>query len=389
MSSYERFLVPFDRSVLLHYRASPDLYEIEEDDMGGRLKTIGTEEELEEDAPPPPWFDVRFAFRRLADGRVCIAAFGPDLSRLPEQDQLIWLARRLEHPQYAPVDPVFDRWAARNLEGSWETESGPLPKTRDMLHLLRALTKHTVGVPLWRSEWSSLITYPVAENTEAYANAHLELYRVLVDGLDVRAVALLAERLGIELSDPSKSMNSMKEILPADLMPVIYKPLRKCYEVRQRKHGVPTEPMRSFPAFDTFNADVSAIAVGLEVLNDWLQDVLSASSEACLRREEAMSGPFWPKIVGPPQPQFKLNTLRQVEGKTIEKVEFGAEQSHPDKHESEAIVLHFTDGSAIAIQVGSNVWNLASDREDLSPSDFSTDLMVMMAPSPTSGETGS
>ena len=92
-----------------------------------------------------------------------------------------------------------------------------------------------------------------------------------------------------------------------------------------------------------------------------------------------MAGVF-PKLVGPPRPEFKLDDLRQAEGKTIQSVEFGEEASHPDVHESEAIVLHFTDGSALCIRVGSNASNLAIDLAGLSPPDFHTDLMVFWAP---------
>ncbi len=44
-------------------------------------------------------------------------------------------------------------------------------------------------------------------------------------------------------------------------------------------------------------------------------------------------------------------------------------------HEGEAIVLHFTDGTALSIEIGSNVKNLSGTHPDLKPEDFHNDLI--------------
>lgn len=89
-----------------------------------------------------------------------------------------------------------------------------------------------------------------------------------------------------------------------------------------------------------------------------------------------------------PDPVHKLGTLHRTIGKTIVGVEFGAEQTHPDCHQAEAIILHFSDGQSLSITVGSNVGNLKMSGELKDPSKISTDLMVFWLNPETSGHPG-
>jgi hypothetical protein len=89
-----------------------------------------------------------------------------------------------------------------------------------------------------------------------------------------------------------------------------------------------------------------------------------------------------PRIVGPPEPQDKMDTIQHAVGKTIDSVEFGRAERHERVHHSEVIVLHFTDGTAFSIAVGSNASNLSGEASGLSPGDFHTDLMVFWGDRP-------
>lgn len=378
-SDYERDLLYFHRTVLCHYRVSPDLYSVAGDDMGGVLQTRYDAQESEGATPARPFFRVRFGFRRLNDNRVCIAAFAPDVRKLPEQDRLIWRGHLTETPVFSESDPAFYRWVQRHMEGSWEVEDGPRVQIERLVKLIRALTSQTLGTPLWRLEENPLINYPIAENTDAYAKAHLELYRLLVEGVCSKAVQLLSNRLEVTLTDPSKTLNSLKKLLPPALREKIHTPLSKCSKERNKLHEPPDRPVTSFAAFDSFQRDLLDIETGLRALNDWLQEILCADSEACLRREKAMATLF-PKIVGPPRPEHKLAQLQQAQGKTVGTVEFGEVEENADVHQSEAIVLHFTDGSSMCISVGSNAKNLSLQFDGLEPQDVHTDLMVFWAP---------
>lgn len=87
-----------------------------------------------------------------------------------------------------------------------------------------------------------------------------------------------------------------------------------------------------------------------------------------------------PKLSGPPRPGWKMQDLQNAVGKTISAVEYGEVESHPDVHEAETIVFHFSDGSSMAIIVGSNAKNLSHDYAGLKPEDFHTDLRPIWAP---------
>lgn len=83
-----------------------------------------------------------------------------------------------------------------------------------------------------------------------------------------------------------------------------------------------------------------------------------------------------PQFIGPARPEFKVGSLEAAIGKTISKIEFGEQKTNRQVHKAEAIVLHFTDGTAISITVGSNALNLSARFPGLEPKMFTTDLMV-------------
>lgn len=376
---YEQHFLYFDRSVLAQYRASPHIFGLKEDDMGGILETALDDDDLDNDLSENQYVRVRFGFRKLRNNCVCIAGLRYDVQELPEKDQFIWRGNMLNSPRFAQDDPAFERWIHRYIEGSWDVEDGPRIQIDQYVKLIRSLTLQTLGRHLFRFEENTLINYPISENTDAYDKAHLELYRLIVDGLDNNALVLLADKLKIPLSDPKKTLNSLKELLPKDLIKIIHNPLKKCSNERSDIHGVPSE-LGSFPAFDTFHRDLIEIAKSLEELNKWLENSLSVDSKACLEREEWVKG-LSPKFIGPPRPEFKLNELRKAEGKSIKSVEFGGEAEMKGVHGREGMIFHFSDGTSMSILVGSNVGNLAHKFKDMKEEEFKTDLMVFWAPS--------
>lgn len=78
-----------------------------------------------------------------------------------------------------------------------------------------------------------------------------------------------------------------------------------------------------------------------------------------------------------PRPAGKISDLRQAIGKTIERVEWGEEDNPPSIHQAESMILHFTDGTAMGIVIGSNVVNLGLSGTKRNPCQVDTDLMVV------------
>jgi hypothetical protein len=80
-----------------------------------------------------------------------------------------------------------------------------------------------------------------------------------------------------------------------------------------------------------------------------------------------------PKIIGPPHPENKLQTILGAVGKTVAAVEYGEVESRRGMHAAEAVVFHFSDGTALSIEIGSNARDLSTSR-DLTPPDVHTNL---------------
>ena len=372
----ERFLAYFDRAVLSPFRHAPDQFELYEDEMGDYIKVrSGYYRSLGEGSH---WHQVRFGFRKLADNTVCVAGFIPDLAKLPEREKLKWCSHQLRQPEFTNSDEAFQRWVDRYLRDSWDAKDGPKPRIARQLKLINALTKTMLGAPLFNFVANPLLAYPAAENTDAYNKAHGELYRILVDAMSADCLDKLAAKCNVTLPDPRKRIENLKQLLPVGLVGDVWKPIKKCYRERNRRHDNPENPPEAFPAFDTFHGDLKAIQSGLVVLKDWLEQLLNADAEACLRRLEAMEG--FPKIIGPPRPGHKLAEFEKIICKTVQSVEFGEVEDYPGARNSEGMIFYFTDGSSMAIQLGSNAENVAIAHAGLNPQEFHKDLMVFWAP---------
>ena len=226
----ERFLAYFDRAVLSPYRIAPDRFELYEDDMGGHVKVRSAY--YDSLAKELRWYQIRFGFRMLIDGSVCVAGFVPDLAELPDSEKLKWRSHELQQPTFADPDQAFERWTARYLGGSWGVEDGPKPRIERQLNLINALTRQTLNVPLWSFSKNPLLTYPAADNTDAYNRAHGELYRILIDAMSAECLGKLAAKRSVTLPYPRKRMENLKQILPDNLVEATWKPLKACYDER-------------------------------------------------------------------------------------------------------------------------------------------------------------
>ncbi|HBE2980872.1 TPA: hypothetical protein KL471_003282 [Escherichia coli] len=76
---------------------------------------------------------------------------------------------------------------------------------------------------------------------------------------------------------------------------------------------------------------------------------------------------------------YSINQARDMVGKTIASIDIGVAESHPRLHQRELLIISFTDGTKLAISIGSNVQNVISalnhnGKVDLKPNDFHTDL---------------
>jgi hypothetical protein len=69
-----------------------------------------------------------------------------------------------------------------------------------------------------------------------------------------------------------------------------------------------------------------------------------------------------------------------MEGKTVERVKCGVREKYENVHESQVLIIYFTDGSIIGIDTGSNIANLVDDDNNLRPEDLLIDLDIHWVP---------
>lgn len=364
-----KVLLYCDRMALTSFRAEGHLFALEEDDMGGKLRSL---------AADSPWSRVMFGFRKLKDGRVILAIWGNDLKGMPKE-----LLRRfgpylIENPDFAENDDRFQRWHDRNLGGSFEVEDGPRAHIEELLRQSNALCRQTLGKALFKFERNPRLNYPVAENNEAYFDACLELYRLIGDGLSREALSALAVRVGRELPDPAKTLGNLKSLLPFPIRAEVYQALDGLATKRNKKHGVPTGGTVPFAAFDEFHEVLVEVEAALRKVLAWAEELLGVTGAACVRREEIER--YLPKIVSGPHPSAIVARVMKVEGKTIERIELGKRNSIPGLHESEAFILRFTDGSALGIDTATNAQNVSWVHGDFPPEEFHVDFWFQYLP---------
>ena len=214
---YEKYFEYFDRSVLNIYRSSSHIYQVIEDDMGGEIRVTSTWDK--QDKEKHPYIELKFGFRKLKDNTTCITLFIPTLKdKIAQNDFSKWIPFHIRNPEFADNDPCFKRFIERYIYGSWDVENGPKFEIIRLIELISTLTKYTLGIAFFKYPENILLNYPSSENTEEYTKANLELYRLVIDGMQKDAIVKLSEYWDMELTDEKKRLNSLKELLPLVLL---------------------------------------------------------------------------------------------------------------------------------------------------------------------------
>ena len=362
-----------------HSRSEPDRYILETDHFEGHLRTV--DEDRVDGAADH--IDIRFGYRTCASGDLALAVYLLDLyERSPAHVQR-WVAYQLANPEWtAEPDNRFEMWKARYLEGSWSIENGLRFHLEDTVATINALCLEVVGQALFKFTNNPALNFPAAQNTHAYQDAHRELYGYVIDGLDKQTIERIATHQGLTINVSSdKSLKALEKALPTlPLGSVLWPAFEKVStERRNAGHGV-RPPAQRFLAFEAFTNDLEAVVTGLREVLTVLENILGMSGERACKRQEAKAR--LPRIDRPPMGHYSIAQLPTIVGKTVERVEFGFRQHIDGVHESEAVILHFTDGSVLGIDTGSNATNVADEHEDLQPADFHVDFMLQWVPPP-------
>ena len=373
----------FDRQVLAPYQNEPHKYVIKTDYFFGELRTAEPYYlELEDSGKSDQRVNVRFGYRTLNDGSLAVVAWLPDLIEKSKAHIDKWAAFKLQDPEWmSGFDERFNNWVRRHMEGSWDIDNGPSFYIEKAVNVINGLATELVGIPLYKYQLPpSGINYPTAENTHRYQDAHKDLYGYLIDGLDKQCISRLGAQINKDINlDSDRTLKALYKLLPNLKTSSNFKPAMDLVSKQRRlaSHGV-RPPSESFMAFSRFKEDLSMCQLAVQELLITLEAEMGLSGEQAYKRNKAKE--WIPKITRPARQNYSIVQASSMEGKTVEKVEYGFREEIEGVHQSEVLIIYFTDGSIVGIEAGSNAGNLADDNNDLKPEDFHVDFMLHWVP---------
>lgn len=360
---YNGLIGYFDSQVLASYRNEPDKYLIETDYFHGEVKgTTQYFQELEITNQTDEFIYVLFGYRTLQDGNLAIAAFLPDLFEKSKKHVPRWSGFHLQNPQWVNgQDERFSLWARRYLGGDWSVGPGVRTQLSKLVHTVNGLTNEAVGKPLFKHELSKSLSFPAAENSHRYEDAHKDLYGYLIDGLDSDCISLIGTHLGKPIKIGGKwTVKYLKELFPSLNSPSDFCSAYDLVSDQRRlaAHEV-RPPAKKMPAFEQFTKNLELCVNGFKELLSTLEKELNMNGEKATERNEAKKS--LPQIVRASEPNYSVCQATHMKGKTVERVEFGSRNEIANVHQSEVLTIHFTDGSILGIETHSNVGNLAHE----------------------------
>ncbi len=185
--------------------------------------------------------------------------------------------------------------------------------------------------------------------------------------------------------DSSKTVAALRALLPQLETTGAFNRAMELVSAQRRLAGHEVRPpAQAFRAFEQFTEDLQLVLNGLRELIGALESACGANAQRATRRWHAMSQT--PRIARPSEGHYSICQAALIAGKTVDKVEYGFREDIPGVHQSELLILHFTDGSIASIHTGSNARNLADRHSGLEPDDFHVSFHVHWVPSLSKGQ---
>ena len=133
------------------------------------------------------------------------------------------------------------------------------------------------------------ILYPAAQNTHRYEDAHRELYGVLIDGLDKKAIEELGNRLGRPINaQNSRTRDALAKIMPAANDAIFSDPLENISAHRRLASHKVRPAARPMRAFEQFTADLESSHSALRHLRTALESELKMDADRAMKRQDAL-----------------------------------------------------------------------------------------------------
>jgi hypothetical protein len=370
----------FETEVLAAYREQPDKYELKTDYFDGHLNISSNHyERLDDQGRDKEYIEVRFGYRTLRNGELKIAVFLPDLIEKSGGHAARWSAFLVETGDWLEndKDERFSLWKRRYIEGDWGVDNGPAFQLLEEIKLVNGLTNESAGKPLFSVDDPN-IPYPAAQNTHRYEDAHRELYGALVDGLDKVAIEHLGQRLGRPLNAQSmKTRAALAKVVPVLATATVFNdPIENVSEQRRRASHKARPPAAPMAAFEQFTKDLQLCHQAVRFLRTTLETELHMDAKKAAIRQDALAR--MPRLGHKAESNYSINGAALMVGKTVEKVEYGFRRDIEGVHQSELLIVHFSDGSIISIDTGSNAGNLRDRAHEAQ--DFHVDFHIHWVP---------
>src|ERR1039457_2762663 len=205
-------------AVLAMFQSQSDKYDIKTDEFEGKVHITQRHYREAEDRDENCWLDVAFGFRACSNGEWAVAAYWPDLEKASPEEQRFWTGFEIPESAFpSELDERFKKWTARYIMGSWDVPDGPIACLDRVVREINSITRCVVDMPLLKFTGIRNLCFPLAENSHRYQDAHSEVYRVIIDGLNRETLKRLGDLFGIPLkADNDKTLTSLGKLLSSD-----------------------------------------------------------------------------------------------------------------------------------------------------------------------------
>lgn len=377
------FMRYYRPGVLAMFQSQSDKYDITIDEFEGRVQIASRHYEEAERRGEKCYLNVSFGFRACHNGEWAIAAYGPDLDKATPEEEVLWRGFRITENSFPDaLDARFQKWFERYIIGSWDVAESPLAGLQRISEQINAIAVCTVGLPLFNSTGFRRLCFPLAENNHRYHDAHSEIYKLAIDGLNKDTINALGQRFGVAVRASDKTtINALDRVMTESLRPTIRAAFDQVSMQRRLADHKQRPPAEPFGAFEAFAKDMVSLIAAFEMLRDDLARRLDVNVERCERRARALASLPEFDSQRPPQPNYGIFPAFEMTGKRIQKVRAGELVAKPGRSKSEeALVLEFDDGSLIAIEAATNSLELESRERKIDPEDVNIRLFVTYVP---------
>lgn len=351
-------------AVLAMFQSQSEKYDLRIDEFEGKVQLTDRYYRECEERNERCYISVAFGFRACKNGEWAVAAYGPDLDQASSDEQQLWIGFRIEEDAFpGELDMRFKKWFDRYIKGSWDVPEGPLARLDRVVGQVNAIASCVVGVPLFKFPNIRKLCFPLAENTHRYQDAHGEVYKLIIDGLNRDTLKELGDRVGVALkADNDRTVKSLGKLLSSNSVRATVLPPLEQVSKQRRLVGHNERPMsQSFSAFEEFGKDIRAVVAALEAVRDDLARRLDVNVARCEQRASALESlPVFDEN-RPVLPNYAIARAFQMKGKQVVRVCGGETVSKPGSPEMEALVLEFSDGSMMTLELASNIKRVLED----------------------------